>query len=141
MEGEPVRFLLVEDDVDHAWLVEREFELHRHAVAFDRVADAEQALAYLRGEHPFERRALPDVMLVDLNLPRKSGFELLAELRAEQLWQRIHAVVLTTSSATNDARRVADLAEAFVTKPVGLLEFRRAIGDLVTHWVRICRTH
>ncbi|MFN7953670.1 MAG: response regulator [bacterium] len=140
MDDVPVRFLLVEDDADHAWLVEREFDLHRDSAAFARVEDADQALAYLRGDRPFERRDLPDVMLVDLNLPRRSGVELLTLVRGEQLWRGIHTVVLTTSSAGSDARRVAELAEGFVTKPVGLLEFRRAIGEIVTHWVRVCHS-
>lgn len=130
----PVRFLLVEDDPDHAWLVSREFELHRADAALEHVDDAEHALERLR-----EPRPAPDVLLVDLNLPRKSGFELLSVLRAEPRWRGIRVVVLTTSSAEADRRRVAALANGFVTKPVGLVEFRRVIGELVDHWVDRCR--
>ncbi len=131
---EPVRFLLVEDDPDHAWLVRREFELHRADAALEHVDDAERALDRLRGA---ERS--PDVLLVDLDLPRKSGLELLSVLRAEPRWRGIRAVVLTTSSADADRRRASALADGFVTKPVGLVEFRRVIGELVDHWVDRCR--
>jgi CheY-like chemotaxis protein len=139
VNAKPVRFLLVEDDPDHAWLVSREFELHRADASLDHVDDADAALALLRGEGRFGGRPNPDVVLVDLNLPRKSGFELLSALRAEPRWQGIRAVVLTTSSADTDRRRAAPLADGFVTKPVGLVEFRRTIGELVERWVEAVR--
>ncbi len=135
---DPVRFLLIEDDPDHAWLVSREFELHHERALLQHFEDAEQALAYLRGDEPFDGRPRPDVVLVDLNLPRKGGFEVLSAIHDEPRCSGIHTVVLTTSSAESDRLRAARHAEAFITKPVGLLEFRRVIGDMVTHWIEVC---
>ena len=121
MRVEPINILLVEDNPGDVRLtVEalREGKVHNHlSVARDGV----EALAFLRQQGEFADAPRPDVILLDLNLPKKDGREVLAEIKADERLRRIPVVVLTTSKAEEDILRSYALhANCYVTKPVDL---------------------
>ncbi|MBK7404130.1 MAG: response regulator [Phycisphaerales bacterium] len=131
----PVRFLLIEDDEDHAFLIRRAMQENRVTNALDHVADGEAALRFLRKSEPYEHAKRPDVILLDLNLPKLDGQEVLNAIKADAELNTIPVVVLTTSSAEADrVRAYSSGVNSYVVKPVDFLQFRRAIQDLQMYW-------
>src|SRR3954453_12111979 len=130
-EVKPIEVLLVEDDPGDVVLITEAFEHNKVNNHLQVVADGVEALQYLRCEAPYEQCATPDLILLDLNMPRKDGREVLAEVKADERLRRIPVVVLTTSNAEEDVRRPYDLhPNAYVTKPIyfdRFIEFVRQI--------------
>ena len=123
---DPIEVLLVEDDPGDVLLIREAFEDNKVANRLHVVSDGVEALDFMRqaGEHADAPR--PDLVLLDLNLPRKDGREVLAEVKNDDALRTIPVVVLTTSQAEEDVLRSYDLhANAYVTKPV---DFDRFIG-------------
>lgn len=137
---EPVQILLVEDS-------EPDVELTTEALRDARVAndlhvarDGEEALAFLRGESPHDGAPRPDLVLLDLNLPRMDGREVLEAVKNDPELASIPVVVLTTSSAEADILRSYQLhANSYVTKPVRFEEFLTAIRSLEDFWLTVVR--
>ena len=128
MPAAPIEVMLVEDDPGDVVLV-REALAHKRQLVTDlRVAsDGVDALDQLRDEG----RRLPDVVLLDLNLPRKDGLEVLEEIRSDPRLTSLPVVVLTTSEAHADIVRSYELhANAYITKPVGLEPFLEAVREI-----------
>lgn len=133
--GQLIRFLLIEDDENHAELVRRNLDRDRIQNTLDRVGDGEQALAFLRKEPPYEDAERPDVILLDLKLPKKNGLEVLKDIKADESLQSIPVVVVTTSEAENDRQRAYELqANSYVMKPIDFEQFRRMVRDLSLYW-------
>ena len=140
----PVEILLVEDNPGDVRLtVEalREGKLGNHlSVASDGV----EALAFLRREGAFATAPRPDLVLLDLNLPRKDGREVLAEIKADEQLRRIPVVVLTTSTAEADILRTYDLhANCYIQKPVDVEQFIAVVQSVEDFWftiVKLART-
>src|SRR5688500_3782663 len=103
------RFLLVEDDDDHAEIVIRSLKKEKTQKSIDRVLDGVEALQYLHGDGSFRGIALPDVILLDLKLPKMDGHEVLAKIKADEKLRRIPVIVLTTSDAEVDKIRAYQL--------------------------------
>jgi CheY-like chemotaxis protein len=123
---DPIEVLLVEDDPGDVLLIREAFEDNKVANRLHVVADGVEALEFMRRENGNEDAPRPDLVLLDLNLPRKDGREVLAEAKADDNLRSIPIVVLTTSQAEEDVLRSYDLhANAYVTKPV---DFDRFIG-------------
>jgi CheY-like chemotaxis protein len=123
---DPIEVLLVEDDPGDVLLIREAFEDNKVANRLHVVADGVEALEFMRRENGNEDAPRPDLVLLDLNLPRKDGREVLAEAKADDDLRSIPIVVLTTSQAEEDVLRSYDLhANAYVTKPV---DFDRFIG-------------
>jgi CheY-like chemotaxis protein len=123
---DPIEVLLVEDDPGDVLLIREAFEDNKVANRLHVVADGVEALEFMRRENGNEDAPRPDLVLLDLNLPRKDGREVLAEVKADDDLRSIPIVVLTTSQAEEDVLRSYDLhANAYVTKPV---DFDRFIG-------------
>jgi CheY-like chemotaxis protein len=123
---DPIEVLLVEDDPGDVLLIREAFEDNKVANRLHVVADGVEALQFMRREGPHGDAPRPDLVLLDLNLPRKDGREVLAEVKADGELRTIPVVVLTTSQAEEDVLRSYDLhANAYVTKPV---DFDRFIG-------------
>ena len=138
--GRPVEILLVEDNPGDARLTRealRDTKVHnRLNVATDGV----EALAYLRRQGKYAHAARPDLILLDLNLPRKDGREVLAEIKADDDLRSIPVVVLTTSRAEQDIVRSYNLhANAYVTKPVDLDQFITVVKSIEDFWFTIVR--
>jgi chemotaxis family two-component system response regulator Rcp1 len=129
LDRKPVEILLVEDDLADIRLVEeglRESTVPNH---LNVVRDGVEALAYLHGEEPHAAALLPDLILLDLKMPKKGGLEVLAEMKADTILRRIPVVILTTSDAPDDILRSYDLqASLYITKPENLDKFDRVMG-------------
>src|SRR5215204_979474 len=122
-----VKFLLVEDDDDHAEIVMRSLQV-KGTNRIDRASDGVEALQYLRGEGPFQGASLPDVILLDLKLPKLAGHEVLAEIKREERLRMIPVVVLSTSDAERDRLHAYRLhANSYLVKPLNGNQFRQMI--------------
>jgi CheY-like chemotaxis protein len=122
----PIEVLLVEDDPGDVLLIREAFADNKVANRLHVVSDGVEALAFMRREGEHADRPRPDLVLLDLNLPRMDGREVLAEVKGDEALRTIPVVVLTTSAAEEDVLRSYDLhANAYVTKPV---DFDRFIG-------------
>lgn len=133
--------LLVEDNPDDAALTLR--ALKRNGVANEvvHVLDGEEALDFLRGHGQFSDRdtqTLPELVLLDLKLPRMSGLDVLRELRSAEDTHRLPVVILTTSTEESDMASGYDLGvNSYVRKPVDFHEFVDAVRALETYWLLI----
>jgi CheY-like chemotaxis protein len=138
--GRPIEVLLVEDDPGDVLLIREAFEFNKVHNNLHVVSDGEQALAYLRreGEHAGAHR--PDLVLLDLNLPRKDGREVLAEAKQDPELRTIPIVVLTTSEAEEDVLKSYQLhANAYVTKPVDFERFVSIVRQIDDFFVSVVR--
>jgi CheY-like chemotaxis protein len=135
--------LLVEDDPGDALMTQEAFEHHKIRNKLHVVKDGVEALAFLRREGVFADAPRPGLILLDLNLPRKDGREVLAEVKADAELRSIPVVVLTTSDAEEDILRSYSLhANAYVTKPVDFerfIEVVRRIDDFFVTVVKLPR--
>ncbi|WP_037057717.1 response regulator [Pseudonocardia asaccharolytica] len=125
-----IKVLLVEDDPGDVLMTREAFEEYLHN-RLDVVTDGADALAYLRNEPPYADAARPDLILLDLNLPRRDGREVLADIKTDPRLTHIPVIVLTTSQAEEDVLRSYQLhANAYVTKPVDFERFVEAIRQI-----------
>lgn len=130
-----VNILLVEDNPDDVDLTREAFKESGLPTHLHVVEDGVEALAFLRHAHPYAAAPLPDLILLDLNLPKKSGHEVLAEIKTDPALRRIPVVVLTTSAAEADVARAYDLsANCYVTKPVELDDFLSVMHVIERFW-------
>lgn len=139
MNGQPLTILLVEDNVDHAEMVIRNLEEFQVANQIHHVADGESALDYLRERNAYADRTKyhrPDLILLDLRLPRIDGLEVLKEIKDDPALQAIPVVILTSSDAERDlAMAYKYHANSYVTKPVDFGIFARLLKDLGYYWL------
>ena len=138
--GRPVEILLVEDnpgDVDLTRETLQDCKLLNH---MNVVGNGVEAMAYLRRQGKYAEATRPDLILLDLNLPKKDGREVLAEVKADDRLRRIPVVVLTTSSAEQDILQTYDLhANCYITKPVNLDQFSAVVQAIEEFWFTIVK--
>ena len=136
----PIDILLVEDDPGDVLITKEALEHSKVTNTLAIVDDGEQALAYLRREGAYAGSTRPDLILLDLNLPRRDGREVLAEVKDDPDLRRIPIVVLTTSQAEEDILRSYDLhANAYVTKPVDFNRFVAVIQQIDEFFISVVR--
>jgi chemotaxis family two-component system response regulator Rcp1 len=136
----PARVLLVEDNEADVRLTREALRDAGDDIRLSSVTDGERALAYLRRENGYEEAPRPDLVLLDLNLPRKNGLEVLEEMRADPDLACIPVIMLTTSSAEHDVVACYSRgANCFVVKPLELDEFMDLIGAIRTFWLGVAR--
>ena len=132
--------LLVEDDPGDVAMTREAIGESAVAVRLSVVGDGEQAVSYLRRQPPYSDAPRPDLVLLDLNLPRLSGQEVLAQVKADQDLLRIPVVVLTTSNADEDVLRSYQLhANAYVTKPMGFESFISVVRQIDEFFLSVAR--
>jgi chemotaxis family two-component system response regulator Rcp1 len=137
-ETRPIEILLVEDNPGDVRLTQEAFRDAKVRNNMVVVGDGLEAMAYLKQENKYAHAIRPDLILLDLNLPRMNGFEVLDAIKADESLKRIPVVVLTTSQAEQDILRSYDLhANAYVTKPVDLEQFIVAIRAIENFWLEI----
>jgi CheY-like chemotaxis protein len=137
---ECIDVLLVEDDAGDVVLIEEAFEFNKVRNRLSVVADGVEALAFLRREGRYADAPRPGLILLDLNLPRKDGREVLAEVKEDPALRSIPVVVLTTSKAEEDVLRSYDLhANAYVTKPVDFDRFIEVVRQIDEFFVSVVR--
>lgn len=141
-KGDPT-ILLAEDDPDDRMLTTRALERHMSSLDVRSVSDGEELMDYLcaRGTYGAPGAApKPDLILLDLNMPRKDGREALAEIKSNPNLRRIPVVILTTSEADTDVRQSYDLGvNAFVTKPVTFEKLSEAIDLIGRFWLEVVK--
>jgi len=134
----PIDILLVEDNPGDAELAREALEdtkLHNRLHVVD---DGEKALAFLRRQAPYAGVPRPDLILLDLNLPRKDGREVLAEIKSDDHLKRIPVVILTTSRAEEDVLKTYNLhANCYISKPIDLNQFMRVVKSIEDFWLSI----
>jgi two-component system, chemotaxis family, response regulator Rcp1 len=134
------RLLVVEDSEADVELLREALSDSEPAVALDVVRHGEDALAFLRREGTFTGAARPDLVVLDLNLPRMGGFEVLRALRedVDPRLRRLPVVVFTTSQTTTDVETAYDLhASSFVTKPTAFEHYLEAVRAFREFWLRV----
>ena len=140
MIGNTVDILMVEDDPGDVELTKEALEASKLSINLNVVEDGVQALRYLQKKDEYSKVTSPDLILLDLNLPKKDGREVLAELREDPDLRSIPVVVLTTSEADEDIMKSYGLgANCYVTKPVGLDQFSRVIQSIENFWFTIVK--
>lgn len=128
------RFLLVEDDDDHAKIVERSLRADK-GIFLVRVSDGVEALKYLRREGQYQTTSRPDVVLLDLKLPKKDGHGVLSEIKEDVVLRTIPVIILTTSDAEGDKQKAYENdANSYLVKPLERDSFQRMIQDLGYYW-------
>jgi CheY-like chemotaxis protein len=134
----PIDILLVEDDPGDVLMTREAFEHHKIRNALHVASDGVEALRFLRREGAFADAPRPGLILLDLNLPRKDGREVLGEIKQDPALRTIPVVVLTTSESEEDILRSYDLhANAYVTKPVDFEKFVEVVRQIDDFWVTV----
>ncbi len=136
----PTKVLLVEDNPADSDLIAEAFDREKIAVNLSVVRDGEEAMDYLLRKKQFSKACRPDLILLDLNLPRKDGRELLSELKDHPKLKVIPVVVLTTSESEDDIMVTYQLhANGYITKPRSLKEYTRIAHGIDDFWFEIAK--
>jgi CheY-like chemotaxis protein len=138
--GKPIEILLVEDNKGDVGLIEEVFEEAKFRNNIHVAEDGEETILYLHGEGKFLGSTRPDIIILDLNLPKKDGREVLREIKEDSNLKSIPVVILTTSTAEKDILRAYELhANAYITKPLDFDQFINVVGSIVNFWLEIVR--
>lgn len=138
--GKPIEILLVEDNPDDAALTMDTLKSGKIRNNVNLVEDGVDAMCYLRREAPYAEARRPDLVLLDLQLPRKNGREVLAEMKEDANLKRIPVVIMTTSSAEQDIFESYNLhANCYITKPVELDDFINAVRKIEDFWLSVVK--
>jgi chemotaxis family two-component system response regulator Rcp1 len=136
----PIEILLVEDNLGDARLTEEALKEGKVRNNLHHARDGVEAMQFLQREGAYKDKPRPDLVLLDLNLPRKDGREVLAEMRKNADLKTIPVVVLTTSEAEQDVVRTYELcANCYITKPVDLEKFITIVRSIEDFWLTIVR--
>ncbi len=138
--GKPIEILLVEDNKGDVGLIEEVFEEAKIRNRLHIAEDGEEAILFLHSEGKFSGSPQPEIILLDLNLPKKDCSDVLREIKEDSNLKNIPVVVLTTSNAEKDIFRAYDLhANAYVTKPLDFDQFIRVIKSIGNFWLEIVK--
>jgi chemotaxis family two-component system response regulator Rcp1 len=138
--GSVIDILLVEDNAGDARLAQEALRDGKVRNALHHVWDGEEAMAFLRRSGKYAAAPRPDLILLDLNLPRMDGSEVLAEIKKDDSLKSIPVVILTTSSSERDILRSYNLhANCYITKPVTMVEFIRAVTAVQDFWLTVVK--
>lgn len=138
--SEPIRALLVEDNPADVELTEEALSQHKLYINLDVVVDGAEAVAYLRARGPERDLPYPDLIILDLNVPRIHGSDILSEIKSTPVLKRTPVVVLTSSSAETDIVKSYELgANCYVGKPLDFSSFQDIIASLENFWFTVVR--
>ncbi|MBI3330000.1 MAG: response regulator [Nitrospinae bacterium] len=136
--GRPVEILLVEDNPGDVRLAEEALKEGKVSNNLSVVGDGTEALVFLRREGRYTDAARPDLILLDLNLPKMDGRQVLAEIKQDPHLKRIPVVILTSSAAEQDILKAYDLhANCYISKPVDLEQFIKVVKSIENFWITI----
>ena len=140
VDGDPAQILLVEDNPGDVRLTQEAFREGQIDNDLHVVEDGVEALDFLFKRGEYADAPCPDIVLLDLNLPRKNGDEVLEEMRADETLQYVPVVVLTSSEAQEDVVKSYELnANAYLTKPVDPVDFIEVVQSFERFWLSIVR--
>jgi chemotaxis family two-component system response regulator Rcp1 len=135
-----VNILLVEDDPADVELTREGLKDSKMIINLNVVNDGIEAMKYLRKEASYTGAVRPDLIILDLNMPKKDGREVLSEIKADDGLKSIPVVVLTTSQAAWDIQKCYELgANCWITKPIGLDEFIKIVGTVQDFWFTVVK--
>jgi CheY-like chemotaxis protein len=136
----PIRVLLIEDNPGDADLIVETLESGTHSIQVFVSIDGTHAIKHLQEQLSFGSLDRPDLILLDLNLPKMDGRQVLAELKRDAAWKKIPVVILTSSDAEHDVAKSYELGAAcYVTKPVGLAAFQAAVRSIAHFWLTVAK--
>lgn len=136
----PIEILLVEDNPGDVNLTREAMENNKVHVAIHVVSDGVEAMAFLRSTGKYADAPRPDIVLLDLNLPKKDGREVLAEIKADPDLKRIPVVILTISKDEEDILKTYNLhANCYITKPIQLNQFIKVVKSIEDFWLTIVK--
>ena len=139
-DGNVVKILLVEDNQGDIRLTKEALKENKFRNDLYVVRDGVEAMSFLKQEGEYANMPRPDLILLDLNLPRKDGREVLMEVKEDPKLKRIPVVVLTTSEAEKDILKCYDLhVNCYIRKPVDLGQFMKIVGGIEAFWVNIVK--
>ena len=137
---EPIHILLVDDDPADVRLTQEALKEHKVYCQTAVASDGVQAMAYLRREGPYADAVRPDIILLDLNMPRKDGREVLDEVKTDPDLKRIPVVIMTTSNAAHDVLQSYNLgANCYIVKPVDLEQLTTIVKSIEDFWFTVVR--
>jgi len=138
MTSETVELLLVEDNEDDIVLIEEAFAEAKLMNVICKVRDGEDALAYLRQEGQYRQVRRPGLILLDINMPKKNGFEVLQAMKEDPRLQSLPVIMLTTSDREEDiVRSYAGGACSYIRKPMTLKQFAQVVKDFELYWTLV----
>ena len=138
--AERIEVLLVEDSPGDVRLTREAFKDAKVHISLHVAPDGAEAMAFLKREGKYAHMPRPDLILLDLNLPKKDGREVLAEIKESQSLKIIPVVILTTSASETDILRTYQLhANCYITKPVGLEGFLKVVQSIDNFWLTVVK--
>ena len=134
-----VRILLIEDNPDHVFITRRALrDAHEQQVTLEHVEDGQAATDFLFRRGAYATATRPDLILLDLHLPNKSGLEVLQEIKQDPELRRIPVIVLTTSDAEQDILNSYDLhANSYISKPVSASDYIEKVRAIPAYWAKV----
>jgi chemotaxis family two-component system response regulator Rcp1 len=139
-QGEMIDILLVEDNEGDARLAKEAMRDSKIRNTLHHVPDGEEAMAFLRQTGSYAKTPRPDLILLDLNLPKMDGRQVLAEIKGDETLKRIPVVILTVSSAEEDIFKAYNLhANCYITKPIDLGQFMKVVRSIEDFWLTIVK--
>ena len=137
---EPIHILLVEDNDGDILLIEEAFEEAKLMNKVSIVKDGEKAIHFLTKQGGYSNADTPDLILLDVNLPRKNGHEVLEFVKTDEKLKQIPVIMLTTSSSEKDVlKSYKNHANCYITKPVEVEEFLKAITKIKNFWINLVK--
>lgn len=134
----PVEVLLAEDNPGNVLLTKNAFSKAKIKNNISVVQDGEEAMDYLHKRNGFENAATPDLVLLDLNMPKKDGREVLEEIKSDENLRRLPVVIMTSSKAEKDVVKTDDLhANSYLVKPIDLMQFANVVTAIEDFWFSI----
>ena len=138
--GRPIEVLLVEDDLGDVELTKEVMEDSKVKLNLNVVGDGEEAMKFLRKEGQYDMVIDPDLIILDLNMPRKDGREVLSDIKSDEKLRYIPVVILTTSEAEEDIIKTYSTgANCYVTKPIGLEQFSKVVKSIEDFWFTVVK--
>jgi CheY-like chemotaxis protein len=137
---ESIEILIVEDDLGDVELIKESLKMSKFKVVLSHVSDGQECMEYLRKQGPYSAVKKPDVVLLDLNLPKKDGRQVLAEMKTDPVLKKIPVVILTTSDNAADINKAYALgANCFVTKPVDFDQIKKIVNEIAEFWFTVVK--
>ena len=140
MDHRQIKILLADDNEDDVFVIRKAFEEVKLLNGMDVVNDGEEVLAYLRRQGPYHDAQLPGLVLLDIRMPKKDGFEVLKEIKSDPALKHLPVIILTTSKQEEDVvKSYAYGACSFITKPVGFEQFQKMVVQFELYWALVSR--
>jgi two-component system response regulator len=140
MKTKPISLLLVDDDPDDVHLTRKAFEKRKVFIDINVVEDGAEAMAYLYKEGPYHDSPTPDLILLDLNMPKKDGREVLRDVKSDDRFKHIPVIILTTSEGEEDILKAYGMnANCYITKPVDWKQFTKIINLIEDFWLAVVK--